>query len=193
MKTCPNCGKANAPTAKFCGGCGTSLENVPNVEHVAPAIQRPVASYSPSPEPAFKCGSMTPDMRAMLQIALVAIFVSGIGKILFVIARLVHFGAAMPLFTEIVEWGSLVGFSFGCVLKSKLAARICAVIPLCVPVLDMLHFLFFVVEFEDFPFLRYFLDVATHFLLLAGLALFAWVVTPHLIAILNSRRNTTRM
>lgn len=36
MKTCPNCGKANAPAAKFCGGCGTSLENVQNVESAAP-------------------------------------------------------------------------------------------------------------------------------------------------------------
>ncbi|MGN0845748.1 MAG: zinc-ribbon domain-containing protein, partial [Kiritimatiellia bacterium] len=47
MKFCTNCGKANAPTAKFCGGCGMSLENDQNVESIAPSDA--VADALPNP------------------------------------------------------------------------------------------------------------------------------------------------
>ena len=48
MKTCPNCWKANAPAAKFCGGCGSSLVDVPDDE--APATAAPSQDRTPDPK-----------------------------------------------------------------------------------------------------------------------------------------------
>ena len=48
MKTCPNCWKANAPAAKFCVGCGSSLVDVPDDE--APATAAPSQDRTPDPK-----------------------------------------------------------------------------------------------------------------------------------------------
>lgn len=193
MKTCSNCGKANAPTAKFCGGCGSSLENVLNVEPAASPVAAPTAPLPQALATAATHGRKLPPPRILLQIALIAIAVCCVGKFYFdVVEAAQDYWGWITWLEKGALWIGLCGFAVGCLLKNKIAATVCAVIPVCASIIGafQVYIIFLPKAWHDMPgfsLVKSLLWTITDFAFFAGLALLAWVAVPHLIAILDDK------
>lgn len=204
MKICPNCSKKNASTAKFCGGCGNSLENVSNVEPIAPS-----AMESTKPLPQLLTSVMRGEissntMRTLLLIALIVIAVGNVLTILhardffrvyaryLVDARVLfggYFKESWNIFSFLLSSLGWIGFSIGCLFKSKIAAKVGAIIVFFARFVGAVVRLIFVYS----PFLS-FDDVlgiiGGDCFVPFGFALLAWISIPYVIAILDNKKNS---
>ena len=193
MKICPNCSKKNAPTAKFCGGCGNSLENVSNVEPIAPS-----AMESTKPLPQLLTSVMRGEissntMRTLLLIALIVIAVGNVLTILSARHLLGEyamylggdsFGELVANFLSKIVW---IGFSIGCLFKSKIAAKVCAII------VFVARFVGAVVTFIFNPYVSFddvLRIIGWNCFVPFGFALLAWISIPYVIAILDNKQNS---